>query len=80
MLICTKRNRRLGRGCAGRDSLVDLQDESGETDNTGQTSAREGGGLASTGGRDGSRLGGSNTTSGGGNGGVGEVGGSTGRC
>lgn len=79
MLICTKRNRRLRRGCVRRDSLVDLQDESSETDDTGETGAREGSGLASTSGRDGSRLGGGNTASGGGNGGVREVGGSTGR-
>lgn len=41
---------------------VDLQDESGKTDETGQTSAREGSSLASTGGRDGGRnsLGGGN--------------------
>lgn len=74
MLICTKRTRGLGRGCARRDSLADLQNESGKTDDTGQTSARDGDGLASTGSRDGgARLGGNNTASGGGDGGVGVV-------
>jgi len=50
--------------------LVDLENESGQTDDTGQTSAREGGGLASTGSRHrvASR---SDTASGSGNGGVG---------
>lgn len=75
LILCTRNEiAGWGRGCARRNSLVDLQDESGKTNDTGQTSAREGGGLASTGSRDGvARLGGSNTASGLDNGGVGEV-------
>jgi hypothetical protein len=53
----------LGRGWRGviSERLVALQDESGETDDTGEASTREGSGLASTGSGDGLR----GTTSGG---------------
>lgn len=45
--------------------VIDLEDKSGDTEDTGQTGAGEGSGLASTGGRDRNGLGGGDGTGGG---------------
>lgn len=72
ILSYLRRGRRGWRGV----TVVDLEDEGSETEDTGQTGTGEGSGLAGTGGRDGDGLGGGDGA--GGRGGLGDGGGGDG--